>query len=554
MAKLSAVCLAQGLHCDAPQRSTGQHLAHHRRHVVRGEIEVLEQRAGGRALAVAVEADHRRAAVFPPAVGDARFDGDARQLRRQHARLVLGALAVEHGRARHRHHAHRNAFLGQRGLRMQRELHFAARGQDDGLRFFVQADFARLGEHIRAAADQVEAGLRRIGQVLPRQQQRARPAAVLDRAGPGGRGLGAVAGAPDIEAGDQSQRRRMLDALVRRPVFAEADRVVREDVDDADAHQRGHADGVAAVVGEGQEGAAVGHEAAVQRDAVHHRGHAELAHAVVDVAPAVGRAVVADAQRRRARGVGQVRAREVGRAAEHFRQRFGEGFERDLAGLARGDVLRLAVRGRRSHRPRSAQSLSAARPSAAAPARPRAPGARPCTRRSARSTPLRLRCLCLAVPGAVGRLGDDERLVRPAERGARGFDLVGAERLAMRLGAAAAVRRAAADAGAGDDQRRLGRALLGLHDRRIDGGDVMAIERADDLPAVGVEALGRVVDEPGLDAAVDADAVVVVERDELVQLPCRGQRAGLVAHAFHQAAVAEKDIGVVVRPPRGPAG
>ena len=39
----------------------------------------------------------------------------------------------------------------------------------------------------------------------------------------------------------------------------------------------------AAVVGEDEERAAVGHEAAVQRQAVHGRGHGVLAHAVVDV-------------------------------------------------------------------------------------------------------------------------------------------------------------------------------------------------------------------------------------------------------------------------------
>jgi hypothetical protein len=44
------------------------------------------------------------------------------------------------------------------------------------------------------------------------------------------------------------------------------------------------------VVAEGEEGAAVGDEAAVQGHAVHDGGHAELAHAVVDVATACGRA------------------------------------------------------------------------------------------------------------------------------------------------------------------------------------------------------------------------------------------------------------------------
>ena len=83
-------------------------------------------------------------------------------------------------------------------------------------------------------------------------------------------------------------------------------------------------------------------------------------------------------------------------------------------------------------------------------------------------------------------------------------------------------------------------------DRRVDGVDVVAVDSGDDVPAVGLEALRRVVDEPGRDRAVDRDAVVVVDRDQLVELPGAGERAGLVADPFHQAAVAEEHVGVVV--------
>jgi hypothetical protein len=50
-----------------------------------------------------------------------------------------------------------------------------------------------------------------------------------------------------------------------------------------------------------------------------------------------------EAQRRRALGVGQVGAGQVGRAAQHLGQGGGEGFQRDLRGLARGHGLGLGV-------------------------------------------------------------------------------------------------------------------------------------------------------------------------------------------------------------------
>ena len=80
------------------------------------------------------------------------------------------------------------------------------------------------------------------------------------------------------------KRREMLDRLVRRAVLAEADRIVRHDIDDRNAGQRRDAHRRARIVGEDQEGRAGRDEAAMQRDAVHRRRHAVLADAVVDVA------------------------------------------------------------------------------------------------------------------------------------------------------------------------------------------------------------------------------------------------------------------------------
>ena len=79
----------------------------------------------------------------------------------------------------------------------------------------------------------------------------------------------------------------MLDRLVRRTVFADADRVVRHHMDHALTHQRAEADGGAGVIREDEEGAGVGDDAAMQRHAVHRGGHRVLADAPVDVTAAI---------------------------------------------------------------------------------------------------------------------------------------------------------------------------------------------------------------------------------------------------------------------------
>jgi hypothetical protein len=74
----------------------------------------------------------------------------------------------------------------------------------------------------------------------------------------------------------------------------------------------------------------------------------------------------------------------------------------------------------------------------------------------------------------------------------------------------------------------------------------MAVDAADHVPAVAFETLGGVVGEPVFDVAVDGDAVVVIQHDQLAQLQRAGQRTHFVRDAFHQATVAGEGVGVVV--------
>ena len=138
----------------------------------------------------------------------------------------------------------------------------------------------RVGEHVAAARDAPScAAPVSAGKAWRDSASAVGPSRAGAARGPGEQRLAAVGGRQTSSCGIRRSDGRCSTAWCVGP-SRQADRVVREDVDHALLHQRGHADRVAAVVAEGQEGAAVGDETAVQRDAVHDRRHAELAHAV----------------------------------------------------------------------------------------------------------------------------------------------------------------------------------------------------------------------------------------------------------------------------------
>ena len=278
----------------------------------------------------------------------------------------------------------------------------------------------------------------------------------------------------------------------------------------------------------------------MQRDAVHDGAHAELAYAVVDVvAPGIHAHGLAAAP------VGQVRTGQVGRAAQQLAQDRGVGFKRVLAGLAGGDGLGLEF----ALLDELVDGLFEAGGQFAAHAALELFGfggvaVGICIEQRVPGLFERL-ALSLGIPGVVHGLRDFERGVRPSQRFARSGDFNAAQRGAMHVVAAFLVGRTLADERAAADQGRLV-GLLGLGNGGVHGVNVVAVHGADHVPAVGFEALRGVVVEPVDDVAIDRDAVVVPQRDQLVQLERAGQRAGFVADAFHQAAVAQEDIGVMV--------
>ena len=214
---------------------------------------------------------------------------------------------------------------------------------------------------------------------------------------------------------------------MRRAVLAQPDGVMRHDVDDAHAHQRGQSYGGTTIIGEHQERAGIGDDAAMQRHAVHGGGHAVFAHAVVDeTAGVIGRA-----HRRHRFGARVVGAGEIGRAADHFRQCRDQALECEFASRAGGDVLRrggeaLLDRTHRVGKRRLRQvAFHAALEFGALSSIERGEALAPVGMRA-------LRSLAGLAPSGQNVGGNVEWRVAPAQLLARAFDLVGAERRTMR--------------------------------------------------------------------------------------------------------------------------
>ena len=170
-------------------------------------------------------------------------------------------------------------------------------------------------------------------QVLTRENQCAWAALTFDGGFPRGRGFHGIARTPGFQIRGVTQVGHLFYRLVRRAVFTQTNGVVGVHENRTLLHQGCHAHGVTGVFHEHQESGAVRNEAFVQSDTVHHGAHGEFAHAVEHVVTGgVGfaHALAAFPQ-------GQVRAGEVGRTAEEFRQQRAEGVQGVLRGFTRGN-------------------------------------------------------------------------------------------------------------------------------------------------------------------------------------------------------------------------
>ena len=346
-----------------------------------------------------------------------------------------------------------------------------------------------------------------------------------------------------MQVGNQAQAGNVLDGLMRRAILAQADRVVGIDQNIARAHERRHAYGVARVVRKRQERRAERREPAVQAQPVRDRGHREFAYAVIDVVAAV----VAGPHRHVALEVGAVRAGQVRGAADQFRQFAGVGLDRRLRRLARGRTLAFGL-----HLLDEGAALR--RPVArhvAGHAALELGGILRVLRRIGRPRVLPLffgrRAFLALVPRGVDVVGNGEAgLIGPADLLTRGGDFVVAQGRAVHTRSALLVGRTPADHRLAADKSRSAGLLLGGVDRGLDLFRVVTVDVANHLPAIGLEAARRIVGEPVAHLAVDGDAVVIIEDNQLAQTERTGQRAGFVGDPFHETAVADETPGVVI--------
>ena len=350
-----------------------------------------------------------------------------------------------------------------------------------------------------------------------------------------------VGGPEHQQARHGAERGELLDRLVGRPVLADADRVVREDVHDGDLHQRREPDRPSRVVGEDQEARPVRAQLR-QRHAVRDRGRRVLADPEVEVASAA--ALGLEVARAVERQVRLRRRRQVGRAADDPRHCLRDGVEHPARRVAARETL--LVGGERRQR-----ALPARRELAALDALElvgqvrvlRAVLLEHGVPYVARLAPARADAGCEVVVHAVG---DEEVLVLGhAEEPLRRLAALDPERLAVRL-RRVLDRRAVTDVAVDEDQRRA--LVLGLErvERPRDRVEVVRVGDGRDVPAVRHEPGRDILGERDVGVPLDRHAVGVVDPAQVREALVRCERRRLRGDAFHHAAVPSEGVDVEV--------
>jgi len=218
-----------------------QKLFRHFYDVIDGESVIAENVFGRSRFAEAVNGERRslRPDIFRPTERNSRFDRQPRRdFCRQNGFFVGGGLRIEKFPAGHRNDTRRRTCGVQFFAGFHRKPDFRT-GRDQN-----NARFGRAALAVFGFGQDVSAFVKpfRIGEfltvddrdLLPRKRERRLAVRAFDGRTPSFARFVGVACTYEDEFRYRSKRREMFDRLMRWPVFAKPDRIVRENVYDLD--------------------------------------------------------------------------------------------------------------------------------------------------------------------------------------------------------------------------------------------------------------------------------------------------------------------------------
>ena len=277
----------------------------------------------------------------------------------------------------------------------------------------------------------------------------------------------------------------------------------------------------------------------MQGQTVHGCGHTVFTDTVIDVATFI---TTVGGDRGLNAGLGVVRTGQVGRTADHFRDRFGQNFKNVLGRLTGGDLRLICcnllfIVVKRFDPVFRKLAFNAALELVFQSGIKTFEATTPCIEV--------VRTACTSSGPCVTHVSRDlKRLRRPTEFFACTSKFFGTKWGAVRCRGATLGRSAKTDFGfTGDHRRGVGGFCFG--DGGFDGGRVVTVNRLN-IPTSCFKALGVVFRRRKRRRAINGNAVVVKQDDQFGQFHVASHRNGFLRNTFHQATVARDHIGKVI--------
>ena len=177
--------------------------------------------------------------------------------RRQDTVPILPTLLLKESPGRHAHDSRVDSLPFEFLIRFHTEGHFAPGSQQQHFGFAVLGISQDIRSFGQATGRRIPRPVQRRNG-LPRQDQDHRLTLEFHNDPPRFHDFIGIPGPDHHEIGNGAQRRQVLDGLMRRPIFAKTDRIMRKHVNHGDLHHGRKADGRSPVIAEDQKPGAIG--------------------------------------------------------------------------------------------------------------------------------------------------------------------------------------------------------------------------------------------------------------------------------------------------------